>query len=64
MTGHTYFRGFPLLGVGTPFQCFLVVIAVVTTSRLGFRRVLFCHLVFFVTTVTLSRSMSFELLFL
>ena len=30
--------------MGTPFQRFLVVIAVVTTSRLGFRRVILCLL--------------------
>ena len=30
--------------MGTPFQCFLVVIAVITTSRLGFRHVILCLL--------------------
>ena len=35
------FESFSSLVVGSLFQCFLVVIAVVTTSRWDFRRALF-----------------------
>ena len=55
-TGHIVFRSvsFFVGGVDTPFHHFLVVVTAVTTSRLGFQRVLFqlCRLSALESTVS------------